>query len=44
MTRTCRTWNARRLPEAGLGRSSSRSAAPELVGVHGHLDAARATL
>ena len=30
--------------EAGLGRSSSRAAAAELVGVHGHLDAARATL
>ncbi len=30
--------------EAGLGRPPSRATAPELVGVHGHLDATRATL
>jgi hypothetical protein len=30
--------------EPGCLGEASRAAAPELVGVHGHLDAARATL
>jgi len=30
--------------EASLGRPPSRATAPQLVGVHGHLDATRATL
>jgi hypothetical protein len=30
--------------EAGLGRPPSRATAPQLVGVHSHLDATRATL
>jgi len=31
-------------PQPGHVREAPRTAAPELVGMHGHLDAARATL
>ena len=44
MTRTCRTWNARRLPKQVSAGRRPAPPLPELVGMHGHLDAARATL
>ena len=43
MTRTCRTWAAHRRPPVDRGPPPGRAAA-ELVGLHRHVDAARATL
>ena len=44
MTRDLQNVERAPVAEAGLGRPPPRAAAPELVGMHGHLDAARATL
>ena len=44
MTRACRTWTARRPQKQVSAGTAAGAAAAELVGLHGDVDAAHATL